>query len=50
MSDKKNNNEGFIPQHGGYRNLLGFQKAEIIYENQAYQCCPCQPGGTSNRL
>ena len=23
---------GFIPAHGGYRNLLSFQKAEIIYD------------------
>ncbi|HWQ25981.1 MAG TPA: four helix bundle suffix domain-containing protein [Chlorobaculum sp.] len=24
--------EGFIPPHGGYRNLLSFRKAEIIYD------------------
>jgi four helix bundle suffix protein len=24
--------KGFIPQHGGYRNLLSYQKAEIVYD------------------
>ncbi|NTW82271.1 MAG: four helix bundle protein [Chlorobiaceae bacterium] len=24
--------DGFIPAHGGYRNLLSYQKAEIIYD------------------
>jgi hypothetical protein len=30
----KNNNEekGFIPPHGGYRKLISYQKAEIIYD------------------
>src|SRR6476469_6054544 len=23
---------GFIPAHGGYRKLLGYQKAEVIYD------------------
>jgi four helix bundle suffix protein len=27
-----NNSEGFIPPHGGYANLLTYQKAEIIYD------------------
>jgi len=27
-----NNREGFIPPHGGYANLLTYQKAEIIYD------------------
>ena len=27
---------GFIPKHGGYRNLLCFQKAEIIYDGTYY--------------
>jgi hypothetical protein len=31
MSDKENNTEGFIPTHGGYRNLFSYRKAEIIY-------------------
>jgi four helix bundle suffix protein len=31
-----NNPEGFIPQHGGYRNLITYQKAEIIYDGTVY--------------
>lgn len=30
------NNEGFIPPHGGYRNLITYQKAEIIYDGTVY--------------
>lgn len=30
------NNEGFIPLHGGYRNLITYQKAEIIYDGTVY--------------
>ena len=33
---KTNTPQGFIPQHGGYRNLLTFQKAEIIYDGTVY--------------
>lgn len=29
---------GFIPSHGGYRNLLTYQKAEIIYDGTVYFC------------
>ena len=29
------NNEGFIPAHGGYRNLITWQKSEIIYDGTA---------------
>jgi four helix bundle suffix protein len=36
MVDKENNNEGFIPKHGGYRNLITYQKAEIIYDGTIY--------------
>lgn len=36
MSDRENNPEGFIPAHGGYRNLFSFQKAEIIYDGTVY--------------
>jgi four helix bundle suffix protein len=36
MSDKENNTEGFIPTHGGYRNLFSYQKAEIIYDGTVY--------------
>ncbi|MBO9618508.1 MAG: four helix bundle suffix domain-containing protein [Niabella sp.] len=30
--------EGFIPAHGGYRNLITFQKAEIIYDGTVFFC------------
>lgn len=30
--------EQFIPRHGGYRNLLTYQKAEIIYDATVYFC------------
>jgi len=30
------NNNGFIPKHGGYRNLISYQKAEIIYDGTVY--------------
>jgi len=36
MKEQNNNTEGFIPTHGGYRNLFGFQKAEIIYDGTVY--------------
>ena len=29
--DKQYNEDGFIPKHGGYQNLITFQKAEIIF-------------------
>lgn len=29
---------GFIPQHGGYKNLLSYQKAEIVYDGTVYFC------------
>lgn len=32
------NEEGFIPTHGGYRNLISYQKAEIIFDGTAYFC------------
>jgi four helix bundle suffix protein len=32
MEEKNKNNEGFIPKHGGYRNLITYQKSEIIYD------------------
>ncbi|MBN2813419.1 MAG: four helix bundle protein [Bacteroidales bacterium] len=31
-----NNTEGFIPIHGGYRNLFSYQKAEIIFDGTKY--------------
>lgn len=36
MEEKEKNNEGFIPKHGGYRNLITYQKAEIIYDGTIY--------------
>ncbi len=30
--------EGFIPRHGGYKNLLSFQKSEIVYQATLYFC------------
>lgn len=35
MTDTKNT-EGFIPPHGGYRNLFSYQKSEIIYDGTVY--------------
>lgn len=32
MKNQEKNNDGFIPMHGGYRNLITYQKAEIIYD------------------
>lgn len=36
MSTEQNNQPKFIPPHGGYRNLLTYQKAEIIYDGTVY--------------
>jgi four helix bundle suffix protein len=36
MPENNNPKEGFIPQHGGYRNLITYQKAEIIYDGTIY--------------
>ena len=30
--------EGFIPPHGGYQNLLSYQKAQIVYDATVYFC------------
>ena len=38
ISPTETKNEGFIPVHGGYRNLITYQKAEIIYDGTAYFC------------
>lgn len=32
------NPDGFIPLHGGYHNLITFQKAEIIYDGTVHFC------------
>lgn len=36
MEQEKNDNEGFIPIHGGYRNLITYQKSEVIYDGTIY--------------
>jgi len=36
MSNQEKNSAGFIPTHGGYRNLFTYQKAEIIYDGTVY--------------
>lgn len=38
MDDKRNSEDGFIPKHGGYKKLLTYQKAEIIYDGTVYFC------------
>src|SRR5436305_14817093 len=30
--------KGFIPPHGGYKNLLSYQKAESVYDATVYFC------------
>jgi len=35
-NNNDNDNKGFIPQHGGYRNLITYQKSEIIYDGTIY--------------
>jgi hypothetical protein len=32
--------DGFIPNHGGYKKLLSYQKAEIVYDATVYFCDP----------
>jgi four helix bundle suffix protein len=36
MEEVNKNSEGFIPKHGGYRNLITYQKGEIIYDGTVY--------------
>ncbi len=36
MKEENKSTKGFIPVHGGYRNLFSYQKAEIIYDGTAY--------------
>lgn len=36
MSEIEKNTKGFIPTHGGYRQLFSYQKAEIIYDGTVY--------------
>jgi hypothetical protein len=32
------NSKGFIPAHGGYENLVSFQKARIVYDGTVKFC------------
>lgn len=34
--EEEKNTQGFIPTHGGYRQLFSYQKAEIIYDGTVY--------------
>lgn len=34
--ENNKNKEGFIPVHGGYRNLISYQKSEVIYDGTMY--------------
>ncbi|MEX0636798.1 MAG: four helix bundle protein, partial [Ferruginibacter sp.] len=36
MKTNNNSNTGFIPPHGGYKNLISYQKAEIVYDGTVY--------------
>ncbi len=36
MQRSPNNPDGFIPIHGGYRNLISYQKSEIVYDGTVY--------------
>ena len=36
MVVNNNSTQSFIPKHGGYRNLLSYQRAEIIYDGTVY--------------
>lgn len=36
MKEEQHNNKGFIPLHGGYKNLITYQKSEIIYDGTIY--------------
>jgi four helix bundle suffix protein len=38
MKNENPQQEGFIPVHGGYRNLITYQKSEIIYDGTGYFC------------
>lgn len=38
MMSNKHNPDGFIPLHGGYRNLIAYRKAEIVYDGTVFFC------------
>ena len=46
MSEK--DNEGFLPSHGAYENLLSYRKAEIVYD-LTFGFCFLQNGGVRER-
>lgn len=36
LKEEKKESKGFIPLHGGYKNLITYQKSEIIYDGTIY--------------
>lgn len=38
VSQVRSQQPGFIPPHGGYQNLLSYQKAQIVYDATVYFC------------
>jgi four helix bundle suffix protein len=38
MDTQEGNSKGFIPPHGGYRNLITYKKSEIVYDGTQYFC------------
>lgn len=36
MNNNEKSPKGFIPAHGGYRQLLSYQKATVIYDGTVY--------------
>ena len=38
MTNTAKNSKGFIPAHGGYENLVSFQKARIVYDGTVKFC------------
>lgn len=54
MANYKENTQhgGFIPKYGGYRNLISYQKAEIIYDGTVYftRCFYQKPDRTIDQM
>jgi four helix bundle suffix protein len=42
--------EGFIPPHGGYKNLLSFQRAAIVYDGTVLFCSRFIKGRTVDQM
>lgn len=38
LKDARDRNDGFIPPHGGYQQLLSYQKALIVFDATTYFC------------